>query len=48
MQRAMDAAMGAGQGHDYTYLYPGLRKVVQAAGAFDPYRAGPGRGGADG
>jgi len=32
MQRAMDAAMGAGQGHDYTYLYPGLRKVVQAAG----------------
>lgn len=32
MQRAMDAAMGAGRGHDYTYLYPGLRKVVQAAG----------------
>ena len=22
----------AGRGHDYTYLYPGLRKVVQAAG----------------
>ena len=21
-----------GQGHDYTYLYPGLQKVVQAAG----------------
>lgn len=32
MQRAMDAVMGAGRGHDYTYLYPGLRKVVQAAG----------------
>lgn len=32
MQRAMDAFMGAGRGHDYTYLYPGLRKVVQAAG----------------
>ena len=24
--------MGLGQGYDYTYLYPGLRKVVQAAG----------------
>ena len=24
--------MGAGLGYDYTYLYPGLRKVVQAAG----------------
>jgi DNA excision repair protein ERCC-2 len=32
MQRAMDQAMGAGLGYDYTYLYPGLRKVVQAAG----------------
>ncbi|MDR0216915.1 MAG: ATP-dependent DNA helicase [Comamonas sp.] len=32
MQAAMDAVMGAGLGHDYTYLYPGLRKVVQAAG----------------
>ncbi len=32
MQRAMDQAMGLGQGYDYTYLYPGLRKVVQAAG----------------
>ncbi|RGE47121.1 ATP-dependent DNA helicase [Comamonas testosteroni] len=32
MQRAMDAVMGAGLGYDYTYLYPGLRKVVQAAG----------------
>jgi Rad3-related DNA helicase len=26
----LEAAFG--QGHDYTYLYPGLRKVVQAAG----------------
>jgi DNA excision repair protein ERCC-2 len=32
MQRAMDQAMGVGLGYDYTYLYPGLRKVVQAAG----------------
>ena len=32
MQRAMDATIGIGRGHDYTYLYPGLRKVVQAAG----------------
>ncbi|TYK69868.1 ATP-dependent DNA helicase [Comamonas sp. Z3] len=32
MQRAMDQTMGAGLGYDYTYLYPGLRKVVQAAG----------------
>ena len=32
MQRAMDAQMGEGLGYDYTYLYPGLRKVVQAAG----------------
>lgn len=32
MQHAMDAVMGAGLGYDYTYLYPGLRKVVQAAG----------------
>ena len=30
--RAMDAQMGEGLGYDYTYLYPGLRKVVQAAG----------------
>jgi Rad3-related DNA helicase len=27
----MEAAF-AGQGYDYTYLYPGLQKVVQAAG----------------
>ena len=26
----MQAAFGAG--YDYTYLYPGLQKVVQAAG----------------
>ncbi|WP_439329878.1 ATP-dependent DNA helicase [Comamonas guangdongensis] len=32
MQQAMDAYMGHGRGYDYTYLYPGLRKVVQAAG----------------
>lgn len=32
MQEAMNVVMGAGLGHDYTYLYPGLRKVVQAAG----------------
>lgn len=32
MKRAMDAHFGADKGYDYTYLYPGLRKVVQAAG----------------
>ncbi|MEB5965159.1 ATP-dependent DNA helicase [Comamonas testosteroni] len=32
MQRATDQAVGKGTGYDYTYLYPGLRKVVQAAG----------------
>lgn len=32
MKRAMDRHFGAGKGYDYTYLYPGLRKVVQAAG----------------
>jgi DNA excision repair protein ERCC-2 len=30
MRRRMGRAFGAG--YDYTYLYPGLRKVVQAAG----------------
>lgn len=30
MRRRMDAMLGSG--YDYTYLYPGLRKVVQAAG----------------
>ncbi len=32
IKRAMDAHFGADKGYDYTYLYPGLRKVVQAAG----------------
>jgi DNA excision repair protein ERCC-2 len=30
MRRRLDAAFGTG--YEYTYLYPGLRKVVQAAG----------------
>jgi len=30
MRRTLDARFG--NGYDYTYLYPGLRKVVQAAG----------------
>ena len=30
IKRRMDASFG--KGHDYTYLYPGLQKVVQAAG----------------
>ncbi len=29
---AMDARFGSEVGYDYTYLYPGLQKVVQAAG----------------
>ena len=32
MKRAMDRYVGADKGFEYTYLYPGLRKVVQAAG----------------
>jgi DNA excision repair protein ERCC-2 len=32
MRRAMEAKFGGGQGYDYVYLYPGLQKVVQAAG----------------
>ncbi|HTH60422.1 MAG TPA: ATP-dependent DNA helicase [Paraburkholderia sp.] len=32
MRARMDALYGAGAGFDYTYLVPGLRKVVQAAG----------------
>lgn len=32
MKRAMDRHFGADRGYDYAYLYPGLRKVVQAAG----------------
>ncbi|MVW80579.1 ATP-dependent DNA helicase [Bordetella sp. 02P26C-1] len=32
MRVAMDKLYGANVGYDYTYLYPGLQKVVQAAG----------------
>ncbi len=32
LRRTLDARIGAGQGYDYTYLYPGLQKVTQAAG----------------
>lgn len=32
MKKSMDRYFGEGRGYDYTYLYPGLRKVVQAAG----------------
>ncbi|AVP56597.1 ATP-dependent DNA helicase [Pulveribacter suum] len=32
MRARMQALFGSGPGHDYTYLYPGLHKVVQAAG----------------
>lgn len=32
MKQAMDRSFGADKGYGYTYLYPGLRKVVQAAG----------------
>jgi DNA excision repair protein ERCC-2 len=32
MRHAMAGRFGAARAHDYTYLYPGLRKVVQAAG----------------
>lgn len=32
MRRAMDKLYGTEAGYDYTYLYPGLQKVVQAAG----------------
>ena len=32
LKRRMDASFGDRRGHDYTYLYPGLQKVVQAAG----------------
>ncbi len=31
-RRRLDELLGAGRGHDCTYLYPGLQKVVQAAG----------------
>ncbi|MEO7031035.1 MAG: ATP-dependent DNA helicase [Herbaspirillum sp.] len=32
MKLAMDKIFGTDKGYDYTYLYPGMRKVVQAAG----------------
>lgn len=32
IKAAMDQRYGSGRGYDYTYLYPGLQKVVQAAG----------------
>ena len=32
MKIAMDKHFGINKGFDYTYLYPGMRKVVQAAG----------------
>ncbi|MET4575928.1 helicase C-terminal domain-containing protein [Ottowia thiooxydans] len=32
MKGVMERYFGQGKGYDYTYLYPGLRKVVQAAG----------------
>ncbi|OZI56272.1 ATP-dependent DNA helicase [Bordetella genomosp. 4] len=32
MKAAMEKLYGKDQGYDYTYLYPGLQKVVQAAG----------------
>jgi DNA excision repair protein ERCC-2 len=32
LKQALDRLLGPGQGHDATYLVPGLQKVVQAAG----------------
>jgi Rad3-related DNA helicase len=32
MKQRLETVFGAGQGHDYAYLFPGLQKVVQAAG----------------
>ena len=32
MKRAMNQRYGVENGYDYTYLYPGMQKVVQAAG----------------
>ncbi|MCY1463106.1 DNA repair helicase (rad3) [compost metagenome] len=32
IKRAMDRRYGEENGYDYTYLYPGVQKVVQAAG----------------
>ena len=32
MRRSMTLQFGSGSGFEFAYLYPGLRKVVQAAG----------------
>ena len=32
MMQRMATTFGSGVGYDYTYLFPGIRKVVQAAG----------------
>ena len=32
MMQSMNATFGSNVGYDYTYLFPGIRKVVQAAG----------------
>ncbi|WP_231638142.1 ATP-dependent DNA helicase [Piscinibacter sakaiensis] len=32
VRSVLEHCFGSAQGHDYTYLYPGLQKVVQAAG----------------
>ncbi len=32
MKRRIDASLGKGKGYDYIYLFPGLRKIVQASG----------------
>ena len=32
MKRRIDETLGKGKGYNYIYLYPGLRKVIQAAG----------------
>ena len=46
--RARMEAAFAGRGYDYTYLYPGLQKVVQAAGRVIRSPGRRGRAGADG
>ena len=32
IKQRMEVMFGSNNGYDYTYLYPGLQKVVQAAG----------------
>ena len=32
LKKAMEQTFGTAKGYDYTYLYPGIQKVVQAAG----------------